>query len=115
MASIPSPATYRPGDQGTEPIKPDEERLTQVHLYVLFIGERNEHGWYSAKNHKIVSEATIEADERLMYVRDRQLRLRVNGHEYSLYGTDDISDGFEMFIRQANEPDEKPEDFQVSY
>jgi len=101
MASIPSSATYRLGDPNTEPIKPHEERLTQVHLFVLF------------KNHNTVSEAFVEVDERLMYVRNKCLRLRVNGHEYWLYNTD-VSEGFEMFMRSA-EPGEKPEHFQVTY
>jgi hypothetical protein len=35
MTSILSSATYRLSDQGTEPINPDEKRLTQVHLFVL--------------------------------------------------------------------------------
>lgn len=114
MATIPSSATYRLGDPNTEPIKPDEERLTQVHLFVRFIGEPNGRGYYSARNHRTMSEAIVEVDERLMYVRNRCLRLRINGYEYWLYGTD-VSEGFEMFIRQANEPDEKPEDFQAAY
>lgn len=31
-----------------------------------------------------------------------------------MYSTD-VSENFEMFMRQANEPDEKPEDFQVAH
>jgi len=109
MASIPFAATYRLGDPNTEQIKPDEERLTQVHLYVLFINELNGHGGHVYHNQRTVMEANVKVDERLMYVRDGCLRLRVNGHEYRLFGTD-VSKGFEMFIRNA-EPGEKSIDF----